>query len=140
MAASEAKKSRDFLFANGGGLVTLSRRNRRRCAMIKHGYCPTCGSYTAESSYVDLSSLRNERADYQTDEELAGLVRDALTEEGVDLSGMEIRVLNAVVTLLGKVPNRQGKRMAAEAAYSVPAVIDVNNQLVIERAPQHQQS
>ena len=108
--------------------------------MIKHGYCPTCGSYTAESSYVDPSSLRNERADYQTDEELAGLVRDALTEEGVDLSGMEIRVLNAVVTLLGTVPDRQGKRMAAEAAYSVPAVIDVNNQLVIARAPQHQQS
>lgn len=107
--------------------------------MIKHGYCPTCGSYTAESSYVDPSSLRDERLDYQTDAELARMVREALDEEGVDLSGVEIRVLNSVVTLLGTVPNRQDKRMAAEAAFSVPAVIDVNNQLVIARAPERQQ-
>ncbi len=107
--------------------------------MIKHGYCPTCGSYTAESSYVDPSSLRDERVDYRTDEELAGLVRDAMAEEGVDLNGLEIRVLNGVVTLLGTVPDRQDKRMAAEASFSVPAVIDVNNQLVIAKSTQPQQ-
>ncbi|MNR91751.1 BON domain protein [compost metagenome] len=106
--------------------------------MIKHGYCPTCGNYTAESSYVDPSSLREERLDYQTDAELARVVRDALDEEGVELGGVEIRVLNSVVTLLGAVPSRQDKRMAAEAAFSVPAVIDVNNQLVIARAPERQ--
>lgn len=99
--------------------------------MIKHGYCPTCGSYTAESSYVDPGSLRQERLDYPTDAELAGLVRAAMKQEGVELSGVEIRVLNSVVTILGTVPDRQNKRMAAEAAYSVPAVMDVSNQLVI---------
>ncbi len=107
--------------------------------MIKHGYCPTCGSYTAESSYVDPASLRRERLDYQTDAELAELVRDAMAEEGVDLRGVEIRVMNGVVTLTGTVPDRQDKRMAAEAAYSVPPVIDVNNQLLIAHAPARQQ-
>lgn len=107
--------------------------------MIKHGYCPTCGSYTAESSFVDPASLRDERLDYITDAELVQVVREALDEEGVDLRGVEIRVLNSVVTLLGTVPGRQDKRMAAEAAYSVPAVLDVNNQLVIAHAPERQQ-
>lgn len=107
--------------------------------MIKHGYCPTCGSYTAESSYVDPSSLRDERLDYQTDAELARVVREAMDEEGVELGGVEIRVLNSVVSLLGTVPSRQDKRMAAEAAFSVPAVIDVNNQLMIARTPERQQ-
>lgn len=102
--------------------------------MIKHGYCPTCGSYTAESSYVDPSSLRNERLDYPTDAELAAVVRAALAQEGVELGDVEIRVLNSVVTLLGTVPDRQDKRMAAEAAYAVPAVMDVNNQLRIVSA------
>lgn len=101
--------------------------------MIKHGYCPTCGSYTAESSFVDPASLRSERVDYLTDAELGAVVREALDEEGVDLTHVEIRVLNGVVTLLGTVPSRQHKRMAAEAAYAVPAVIDVNNQLTIAR-------
>jgi len=107
--------------------------------MIKHGYCPTCGSYTAESSFVDPVSLREERLDYLTDAELVQVVREALDEEGVDLRGVEIRVLNSVVTLLGTVPGRQDKRMAAEAAFSVPAVLDVNNQLVIARAPERQE-
>lgn len=107
--------------------------------MIKHGYCPTCGSFTAESSYVNLSSLRSERQDYLTDAELAQVVRDALNQEGVDLSSVEIRVLNSVVTLLGTVPDRQQKRMAAEGAFSVPAVLDVNNQLVIAQAAEQRQ-
>ncbi len=106
--------------------------------MIKHGYCPTCGSFTAESSNVDPARLRDERLDYQTDAELAALVRAAMEEEGVALSSLEIRVLNGVATLLGTVPSRQDKRMAAEAAFSVPAVIDVNNQLTIARASEPQ--
>lgn len=106
--------------------------------MIKHGYCPTCGSFTAESSYVDPSSLRGTREDYRTDEELAGLVREALAGEGVELGGLEIRVLNSVVTLIGTVPSRQQKRMAAEAAYAVAAVLDVNNVLQIAQAAERQ--
>jgi osmotically-inducible protein OsmY len=85
---------------------------------------------------VDPATLRGERLGYETDAELAERVHEALEEEGVELGGLEIRVLNSVVTLLGTVPDRQNKRMAAEAAYSVPAVLDVNNQLTIAKVPE----
>lgn len=103
--------------------------------MIKHGYCATCGAFTAEASYVDGLDERTERLDFVTDDELAQVVRDALQGQGgLDLAGVSITVLNQVVTLSGRVPSKDQKRLAANIAYEVPAVLDVHNVLAIAPA------
>lgn len=100
--------------------------------MIKHGYCATCGAFTAEASYVDGLDERDERLDFVTDDELAQVVRDALQGQGsLDLSGVSITVLNQVVTLSGNVSGKDQKRLAGDIAYEVPAVLDVHNVLAI---------
>ncbi len=108
--------------------------------MIKHGYCPTCGTFTAESSYVDGSDLRTEREDFLTDEEIAVEVRERLAaQHATHFKQVQVTVLNSVVTLLGEVPNKQHKRRAAEIAFDLPAVMDVHNLLKLaEPAPQKQ--
>lgn len=106
--------------------------------MIKHGYCPTCGTFTAESSYVAGSDLRDEREDYLTDEEIAVEVRERLAvADGTHFKQVQVTVLNAVVTLLGAVPNKEHKKRAAAIAFDLPAVMDVHNLLKLtESVPQ----
>lgn len=108
--------------------------------MIKHGYCPTCGTFTAESSYVAGSDIRDEREDYLTDEEIAVEVKERLAAaDPTHFKQVQVTVLNSVVTLLGEVPNKQHKRRAAEVAFDLPAVMDVHNLLKLtEPVPQQQ--
>lgn len=101
--------------------------------MIKHGYCPTCGTYTAESSYVAGSDIRDERADFLTDEEIAVEVQERLRATDAGHFGqVQVTVLNGVVTLLGEVPNKAHKRRAAELAFDLAAVLDVHNLLKLQ--------
>lgn len=106
--------------------------------MIKHGYCPTCGTFTAESSYVDGLDVRSERADSMTDEEIALEVRERMgAADSTHFRQVRVTVLNAVVTLTGEVPNKGHKKLAAALAFDLPAVMDVHNHLAItEPAPQ----
>lgn len=103
--------------------------------MIKHGFCPTCGSFTAAASYIDGLDNRTERLDFQTDEEIAEQVRQAIAGQGaIDLSKIGVTLLNGVVTLSGEVPDKELKKLAADLAYDVPSVIDVHNLLTIAGA------
>lgn len=113
-------------------------RVRKGGPMIKHGYCPTCGTYTAESSYVGGLDIRREREDSLTDEEIAVEVRERLAAaDATHLKQVQVTVLNAVVTLVGEVPNKQHKKRAAELTFDLPAVMDVHNLLTLtEPAPQ----
>lgn len=106
--------------------------------MIKHGYCPTCGTFTAESSYVDGLDIRSERPDAMTDEEIAIAVRERLAAaDATHFGPIRVTVLNAVVTLTGEVPNKGHKQRAAGLAFDLPAVMDVHNHLALaEQAPQ----
>ncbi|MNL67060.1 periplasmic protein [compost metagenome] len=103
--------------------------------MIKHGFCPTCGSFTAAASYIDGVDNRVERLDFQTDEEIAQQVREAIAGQGaIALDKLSVTVLNGVVTLSGQVDSKELKRLTAELAYDVPSVIDVHNLLSIAGA------
>lgn len=104
--------------------------------MIKHGFCPTCGSFTAAASYIDSMSNRNERLDFQTDEEIAEEVRQAIAGQGtIDLAKISVTVLNGIVTLGGEVPDKELKRLVADVAYDVPSVLDVHNLLTLAATP-----
>ncbi|MNY24385.1 BON domain protein [compost metagenome] len=104
--------------------------------MIKHGFCPTCGSFTAAASYIDGVDNRAERLDFQTDEEIAQQVRDAITGQGtITAKQLGVTVLNGVVTLTGHVADKDAKKLLADLAYDVPSVIDVHNELAIAKTP-----
>lgn len=97
--------------------------------MIKHGFCASCGAYTAAHSYVEGTALRAERPDEATDEELLEQLQEALGTLGVDLSGVRLTVLNGAVTLRGEVATKREKQVLADVAYALPAVLDVHNHL-----------
>ncbi len=69
----------------------------------------------------------------RSDEHILSDVYDRLTMHGqVDARNIEIDVENGEVTLSGKIADRWMKRMAEDAAWSVPGVWDVQNRLRLE--------
>jgi CBS domain-containing protein len=60
----------------------------------------------------------------RTDEDVEAGVKRALTEEGLRLTSLEVRVRDGVVELLGD-GDRQTLRLAEILARSVPGVLDV---------------
>ena len=73
---------------------------------------------------------RGPRGYQRADERIREDVCDRLCEHGyVDASLIEVTVQNGEVTLVGTVSERPEKRMAEDAAESVPGVREVHNQL-----------
>ena len=103
--------------------------------MIRHGYCPTCGSFSAESSYIPPGSVPYGERDRLTDEDLARRVHEALAQNPeLELSTLHLTVLNGIVTISGQIPNKRLKQRVAEQILAMPEVIDVFNHLVVALA------
>jgi len=69
----------------------------------------------------------------RSDEHILSDVNDRLTMHGrVDARNINVEVQNGEVTLSGTIADRWMKRMAEDAAWSVPGVWDVQNQLHLE--------
>lgn len=63
-------------------------------------------------------------------------IRDELCESlaresWLDASDIEVEVRDGEITLLGRVPNREQKRIADHIAHSIPGVRDVHNRLTL---------
>ncbi len=86
---------------------------------------PTNGPYTG-------AGPRN----YQrSDERILDDVQERLTRHGqLDASDMIVRTENGDVTLEGTVATRRMKHLAEDIAASVPGVIDVHNDLKVQRS------
>jgi osmotically-inducible protein OsmY len=75
------------------------------------------------------------------DEAIKELVYDAIDANPMVLPDVDVEIdVNAgVVTLKGRVPGKRTKYAVGEAAWWIPAVVDVNNQLQVsprrERRP-----
>jgi hypothetical protein len=66
----------------------------------------------------------------RSDDRIKDDVNDRLTWHGyIDATDIQVEVNDGVVTLKGLVENRRQKRMAEDAAESIPGVEDVENQL-----------
>lgn len=77
---------------------------------------------------------RGPRGYQRSDERIREEVSDRLSQHGrIDASDMEVQVQNGEVTLSGNANSRDEKRMAEDAAASVPGVSDVNNQIKVKQ-------
>jgi len=77
---------------------------------------------------------RGPRGYRRSDERIREDINDHLTEDWyVDASDVEVTVNNGLVTLTGRVDSRDDKRRAEDIAESVSGVMDVSNQLRVER-------
>ncbi len=77
---------------------------------------------------------RGPRGYRRSDERIREDVNDHLTDDWyVDASDVEVTVNNGMVTLTGRVDNRDEKRRAEDIAECVSGVSDVSNQLRVER-------
>jgi len=81
-----------------------------------------------------LYAGRGPRGYRRSDERIREDINDHLTEDWyVDASDVEVTVNNGLVTLTGRVDSRDDKRRAEDIAESVSGVMDVSNQLRVER-------
>jgi osmotically-inducible protein OsmY len=77
---------------------------------------------------------RGPRGYRRSDERIREDINDHLTDDWyVDASDVEVTVNNGMVTLTGRVDNRDEKRRAEDIAECVSGVSDVSNQLRVER-------
>jgi len=77
---------------------------------------------------------RGPRGYRRSDERIREDVNDHLTDDWyIDASDVEVTVNNGMVTLTGRVDNRDEKRRAEDIAECVSGVSDVSNQLRVER-------
>jgi osmotically-inducible protein OsmY len=77
---------------------------------------------------------RGPRGYRRSDERIREDINDYLTDDWyVDASDVEVTVNNGMVTLTGRVDNRDEKRRAEDIAECVSGVSDVSNQLRVER-------
>jgi osmotically-inducible protein OsmY len=77
---------------------------------------------------------RGPRGYRRSDERIREDINDNLTDDWyVDASDVEVTVNNGMVTLTGRVDNRDEKRRAEDIAECVSGVSDVSNQLRVER-------
>jgi osmotically-inducible protein OsmY len=78
---------------------------------------------------------RGPRGYRRSDERIREDINDHLTDDWyVDASDVEVTVNNGMVTLTGRVDNRDEKRRAEDIAECVSGVSDVSNQLRVERS------
>jgi osmotically-inducible protein OsmY len=81
-----------------------------------------------------LYAGRGPRGYRRSDERIREDINDHLTEDWyVDPSDVEVTVNNGLVTLTGRVDSRDDKRRVEDIAESVSGVMDVSNQLRVER-------
>jgi osmotically-inducible protein OsmY len=81
-----------------------------------------------------LYAGRGPRGYRRSDERIREDVNDRLTDDWyVDASDVEVTINNGMVTLTGRVDSRDDKRRAEDIAESVSGVMDVSNQLRVER-------
>lgn len=93
--------------------------------MIKHGYSPTAGDYTAVSSYVEPPIYnRAERPDYKTDDELTLEALDLLMDADLPLNGLHIATNNGVIRVMGRVPRKDNVREIERLVRSIRGTID----------------
>jgi osmotically-inducible protein OsmY len=77
---------------------------------------------------------RGPRGYRRSDERIREDINDNLTDDWyIDASDVEVTVNNGMVTLTGRVDNRDEKRRAEDIAECVSGVSDVSNQLRVER-------
>ena len=77
---------------------------------------------------------RGPRGYRRSDERIREDINDNLTDDWyVDASDIEVTVNNGMVTITGRVDNREEKRRAEDIAECVSGVSDVSNQLRVER-------
>jgi len=96
------------------------------------GYGGGTGTYSEPGRHAGRGPKGYQRSDERIREDVC----ERLTQHPeVNAEEIEIQVKNGEVTLTGTVERREEKRMAEDAAESVPGVKDVHNQL---RAQQHQ--
>ena len=77
---------------------------------------------------------RGPRGYRRSDERIREDINDHLTDDWyVDASDVEVTVNNGMVTLTGRVDSRDDKRRTEDIAESVSGVMDVSNQLRVER-------
>jgi hypothetical protein len=77
---------------------------------------------------------RGPRGYRRSDERIWEDACEILTFAGeLDASGIEVRVVNAEITLSGTVDSRWAKRLAEDLVEDVPGVYDIHNRLRIER-------
>jgi osmotically-inducible protein OsmY len=77
---------------------------------------------------------RGPRGYRRSDERIREDINDHLTDDWyVDASDVEVTVNNGMVTITGRVDNRDEKRRAEDIAECVSGVKDVSNQLRVER-------
>lgn len=101
--------------------------------MIRHGYCPTCGSFSAHASYIPPDAEMGERE--KTDEEIARLVHETISHEpGLDWRAVQVTVLNSIVTLTGHVKTKRQKQRVAELVLGLDDVIDVFSHLALVKS------
>jgi osmotically-inducible protein OsmY len=81
-----------------------------------------------------LYAGRGPRGYRRSDERIREDINDRLTDDWyVDASDIEVTINNGMVTLTGRVDSRDDKRRAEDIAESVSGVMDVSNQLRVER-------
>jgi osmotically-inducible protein OsmY len=81
-----------------------------------------------------LYAGRGPRGYRRSDERIREDINDRLTDDWyVDASDVEVTINNGMVTLTGRVDSRDDKRRAEDIAESVSGVMDVSNQLRVER-------
>jgi len=81
-----------------------------------------------------LYAGRGPRGYRRSDERIREDINDRLTDDWyVDASDVEVTVNNGMVTLTGRVDRRDDKRRAEDIVESVSGVMDVSNQLRVER-------
>lgn len=103
--------------------------------MIKHGYSPTAGDYTAASSYIEPPMLnREERSDYKTDDEITLEALDLLMHADLPLNGLRIATNNSVIHVLGRVPKQSDAREIDTLLRSIRGTIEVLTDLKVDES------
>jgi osmotically-inducible protein OsmY len=92
--------------------------------------------YRGQGSGYDMWAMagphagRGPRGYQRSDERIKEDICDRMSQHGqLDASDIEIRVMNAEVTIAGTVTDRQAKRLAEDIAESVSGVREVHNQV-----------
>lgn len=98
------------------------------------------GMYGQESRWERDHRLigRGPRGYRRSDERIREEVCDRLSEGYLDASDIEITVKDGIVTLGGRVDQRQDKRIAENIAESIQGVKDVENQIRVSRGEELQ--
>ena len=70
-----------------------------------------------------------------SDAEILSAVQARIAASSLAAHGLEVRVVNRVVTLLGRVPDDAAKHLAEQIGDSVAGARSVQSELTVERRP-----